>query len=71
MSERERGCIKWYAVDRGYGFIIHNGSDLFFHSRFVLSPTVPEFFQPGDEVSFVVGVDRDRKPCAHDVKLEE
>jgi len=31
MSERVKGNLKWFSIIRGYGFIISDGVDYFFH----------------------------------------
>jgi 'Cold-shock' DNA-binding domain len=32
---RERGCIKWFDAEKGYGFLVRStGEDLFVHPRF-------------------------------------
>jgi cold shock protein len=32
MSERQRGIVKWFDIEKGYGFIEHReGQDLFVH----------------------------------------
>ncbi|CAO5186319.1 cold-shock protein; regulator of RNA stability [Frankia sp. AiPs1] len=34
MSERQRGVVKWFNDEKGYGFITpENGADLFVHFR--------------------------------------
>jgi CspA family cold shock protein len=27
------GSVKWFSSDKGYGFIIHEGRDIFLHSK--------------------------------------
>jgi CspA family cold shock protein len=56
---RDKGTVKWYNNEKGYGFISHNGGgdDLFLHATSVTDDKTP---QPGDEVLFESEFD-DRK----------
>ncbi len=54
MSERERGTVKWFSVDKGFGFIRRpEGEDVFVHSS-SLSGIFSKTLQEGDEVEFDV-----------------
>lgn len=65
-----RGKIKRWNGDRGFGFIIPDdgGADIFFHVREIRSGRVNE----GDRVQFDMGVsERDGRPMATRVTVVE
>ena len=67
---REKGIIKTYLSDRGFGFIGRAGcADIFFHvSEFGLDDTE---LQKGTPVEFTVTTDRNGRPQAAGVTLCE
>lgn len=55
-----KGKVKWFDVQKGFGFIEQeNGDDLFIHHSEVKGRTLNE----GDEVEYEVGEGR-KGPCA-------
>jgi cold shock CspA family protein len=66
-SEKERGRVKWFDPDKGYGFLVRpSGEDLFVHHSEVEGS--PSDLSPGGEVEYVVG-QNDRGPNARGVRL--
>ncbi|MDI1248421.1 MAG: DUF1294 domain-containing protein [Lacunisphaera sp.] len=56
------GRILEWSGARGFGYLEHEGRRVFLHIRdFTERPRTPE---PGDPVSFVLGADRQGRPCA-------
>ena len=48
MSKKERGRVKWFKEQKGFGFIeIDDGKDIFVHKS-----QVEEELKPGDVVEF-------------------
>jgi CspA family cold shock protein len=48
------GVIKWYAPEKGYGFIIQSdGNDIFFH-RTGIAPGETPFFPDGARVTYLI-----------------
>jgi CspA family cold shock protein len=68
---REKGIIKAYVTDRGFGFIGRAGcADIFFHvSEF--EPDDIKLIQKGTPVEFTVTTGRDGRPQAANVTLCE
>lgn len=65
--DRERGRMKWFDPDKGYGFIVRpTGEDLFVHHSEVEGSAAE--LGPGGEVEYVVGRN-DRGPNARSVRL--
>jgi len=61
----EQGTVKWYNVEKGYGFILQdNGQDIFVHKSALEHGMINE----GDRVEFVSGEGR-KGPCATEVKV--
>src|SRR5688572_18806142 len=63
---RERGRVKWFDAEKGYGFLVRpTGEDLFVHHSEVRSD--PTSLTPNDEVEYEVGRN-DRGPNARRVR---
>jgi CspA family cold shock protein len=60
------GTVKWFNIEKGFGFIVVTGrpNDLFFHLSEYRSEKV---IQPGDRVSFDVGIGKQNKEAAKNV----
>ena len=64
---RERGRVKWFDAEKGYGFLVRpTGEDLFVHHSEVRGD--PSSLAPNDEVEYEVGRN-DRGPNARGVRL--
>ena len=63
---RERGRVKWFDAEKGYGFLVRpTGEDLFVHHSEVRGD--PSSLAPNDEVEYEVG-HNDRGPNARGVR---
>ena len=68
-SPRERGRVKWFDAEKGYGFLIRpTGDDLFVHHSEVQGD--PSELSPNGEVEYEVGRN-DRGPNARRVRTLE
>lgn len=55
---REEGIVKWFNVDKGFGFIVReNGEDLFVHFRALEESEVPKLME-GQRVEYQIGQGR-------------
>jgi len=69
VTPRERGRVKWFDPEKGYGFLVRpTGEDLFVHHSEVEGD--PSALEPGGEVDYVVGRN-DRGPNARNVRLAQ
>lgn len=65
-ASRERGRVKWFDPDKGYGFLVRpTGQDLFVHHSEVEGD--PGAMEPNGEVEYEVG-QNDRGPNARSVR---
>ncbi len=63
---RERGRVKWFDAEKGYGFLVRpTGEDLFVHHSEVRGD--PAELSPNGEVEYEVG-SNDRGPNARGVE---
>ena len=61
------GEVKWFSVEKGYGFLVHsNGQEVFLH-RSGIAPGETEHLQDGTRVTFLVE-ESERGPQAVDVE---
>lgn len=52
MSDRQKGTVKWFNSNKGYGFIERgNGKDLFVHFRSIAGED-PQSLVDGQDVEF-------------------
>jgi CspA family cold shock protein len=69
MSTKQRGTVKWFDADRGFGFLKRSdgGDNVFVHVRSVVSGVSP---LQGDVVWFEVGVNpRTGRTQANNVQI--
>ncbi|MFP4639452.1 MAG: cold-shock protein [Guyparkeria sp.] len=65
---RETGTVKWFNVDKGFGFIIReNGEDLFVHFR-AISDGNTSRLNEGQKVEYQIGQGR-KGPQAEEVVI--
>ena len=64
------GTVKWFNIDKGYGFIEQaGGTDIFVHVT-ALDEIGLDTLRPGQEISFDVGTNsRNGKPNAINLRL--
>ena len=66
MSKRETGVVKWFNEQKGYGFILRNGSqDVFVHYSAIRGEGF-RTLEEGQQVEFSV-IDSPKGPQAQDV----
>ena len=54
MAQRIRGVVKWFSVEKGYGFItLENGPDVFVHYSAIQSSGYRKL-EAGDKVEFEI-----------------
>ncbi len=64
MSEVQKGKVKWFREDKGFGFIeILDGDDVFVHVSQISEPV-----EPGDQVEFVIKEGK-KGPVATEVRV--
>ena len=69
-APRERGTVKWFNNDKGFGFIQREqGSDVFVHFRNIRGTNYRSLSE-GQVVSFIV-TQGQKGPQAEDVAVEE
>jgi len=56
-EERVKGNVKWFDSTKGFGFIVYNGQDVFFHHSAVQSEAAPKLDE-GQEVMFTYYMDK-------------
>jgi CspA family cold shock protein len=78
MSERETGTVKFYANDKGWGYIVPDlgGDDIFLHAAHVkhLHLAPDEVLSKGQRIEYEIGHNyshQDGKPLAIKLKLVE
>ena len=63
MTKEEKGRLKWFKHEKGFGFIeVDNGKDIFVHIS-----QLEDHIEPGDAVAFKIK-DSKKGPVAVDVK---
>ena len=64
MSEVQKGKVKWFREDKGFGFIeIFDGDDVFVHVS-----QISESVEPGDQVEFIIKEGK-KGPVATEVRV--
>jgi len=64
-----KGTIKWFSENKGYGYLVDaDGRERFFGVRHVHGSRLPG---SGDEVNFEPGLDRNKKPIARKISIQE
>lgn len=57
-AEFVHGQVKWFDQEKGYGFVIHEGQDIFIHSKRLRESGISflkeseHFLEPGDKLKF-------------------
>jgi cold shock CspA family protein len=67
-----QGKIKWWNINKGFGFIIdtETSEEFFFHRSYVISSRDSTiYFKPNDEVSFNTSKDKNDRTMAIDIEL--
>jgi len=72
MSEQETGTVKWFNINKGYGFITRErGGEIFVHYSSILCEESEEcHLEEGNRVTFIV-VEGPKGPQAQEVVVEE
>ena len=66
---REKGTVKFYNAERGYGFLRRIGSpDLFFHIRHFISDE-PATIERGTVLAFIATTGRDGRLLADQIEV--
>jgi cold shock protein len=58
-AEFVTGAVKWFDPEKGYGFVIHEGKDVFLHSKRLRESGLviiedQSFLEPGDKLKFKI-----------------
>ena len=64
------GAVKWFSAEKGYGFIVQRtGDEIFFHRSGIVDG-IPEQFEEGARVTYVIE-ETQKGPAAIEVALLE
>lgn len=76
MSERKSGVVKWFADQKGYGFIVPagqesaRGTDIFVHISAVENSDL-HTLNEGQKISYELATDKRGRTSAVNLKVEE
>lgn len=69
-QERKSGIVKWFSAQKGYGFIVTDGPDVFVHYQGIAGNHEFKVLHEGEAVSFILAPGKNgRDSCAVDVKV--